>query len=141
MITFKLVVTGSRAWTNRFWLGAYLDMTYANVLSAGKEMVVGVGDCPTGADMMTYEWCRGNGLRPRVYKADWDQYGGAAGPVRNRKMLKEIEPDLVMGFLQRGEANRGTLDCLDQAETLGIDYLEFWSDKFRVHDCPGCLCA
>ncbi len=65
------------------------------------------------------------------YKADWDQYGKAAGPIRNRQMLDtEIakgEDILVIAFPL--EDSIGTWDMINYARDNNIEV--------RVYDIAG----
>lgn len=59
------------------------------------------------------------------YAADWDRDGKAAGPIRNREMLEDFEPDLVLAFLIPEQECRGTWDCIEQALRFGIEVRPF----------------
>ena len=52
-----------------------------------------------------------------AFKAEWNKYGKAAGPIRNHKMLDTM-PDLLLAF--PGPGSRGTIDAIEYAERLGI---------------------
>lgn len=54
------------------------------------------------------------GLPVRVFPADWDAHGRAAGPIRNRLMLNEAEA--VVAF----PGGRGTADCVSEARRRGL---------------------
>jgi hypothetical protein len=51
-----------------------------------------------------------------VYQSQWRVTGKGAGPIRNGLMLDILKPDLVVAF----PGNRGTADCIRQAERRGI---------------------
>jgi len=69
----------------------------------------------TGADTLAAIWAAKNGVATRVFLPDWDKHGKAAGPIRNREMLKEARPALLVAF----PGGRGTADCTRQAEGFG----------------------
>ena len=52
----------------------------------------------TGIDTAAREWAQKNGVPGKSFFADWTQYGRSAGPIRNKKMLTEIQPNLVVAF-------------------------------------------
>jgi hypothetical protein len=52
----------------------------------------------TGIDTCAKEWADRHSIENRQYYADWQQWGKAAGPIRNKKMLEEIQPKLVLAF-------------------------------------------
>lgn len=57
------------------------------------------------------------------YPADWGKYGRAAGPIRNKQMLDEGEPDLVVAFSEirtTGLLSTGTQNMVDLAKKAGV---------------------
>lgn len=73
-----------------------------------------------GADEGAKEWGRSEGLRVITYKADWAMFGKAAGPIRNKRMIVEGKPDIVIAF----PGGRGTADMVKQAYDAGIPVVE-----------------
>jgi hypothetical protein len=63
-------------------------------------------------------------LRIEKYPADWDKYGPAAGPIRNRQML-DTGVDLVIAFRVEGVPSTGTDDCTAEAKRRGIEVREY----------------
>ncbi len=51
-----------------------------------------------------------------AYPADWERLGPAAGPIRNRAMIEQEHPDVVLAF----PGGRGTADMVRKAEAAGI---------------------
>ena len=80
----RVCVTGSRNWCDADLLRL--------VLTRFRPVRIGVGDCPTGADPLALAWAEDNAYAWQQYKADWDTRGKAAGPFRNREMLKLETP-------------------------------------------------
>lgn len=78
----------------------------------------------TGADMLACKWARANlgGGSEHIsqFKARWDAYGKAAGPIRNQEMLDKGKPDLVVAFA----GGRGTADMVRRAKRVGIPVKE-----------------
>jgi len=52
----------------------------------------------TGVDTAAKEWADCHSIENRQFYADWQQWGKAAGPIRNKKMLDEIKPEIVIAF-------------------------------------------
>ncbi|KKN01348.1 hypothetical protein LCGC14_1128740 [marine sediment metagenome] len=50
-------------------------------------------------------------------------YGKAAGPIRNKQMLDEGQPHLVLAFHDNIEESTGTKDMVKQAAKRGIETL------------------
>lgn len=59
----KVIVTGSRDWTDKAAVFRALDDVYGDecVWGTGHEFVVAHGACPTGADRFADEWCAARG--------------------------------------------------------------------------------
>jgi hypothetical protein len=59
------------------------------------------------------------GLPVESFPADWEQYGRAAGPIRNQQML-EAKPDRVFAFHEDLEHSKGTGDMVRRARKAGV---------------------
>jgi len=55
----------------------------------------------------------------QIYYADWERYGRAAGPIRNRQMI-ETKPNLVLAFHNNLALSKGTKNTVDQARKAKI---------------------
>lgn len=51
-----------------------------------------------GADTLAIKWAIENDCEYKVFNADWRSFGRAAGPIRNKQMLVQGNPDLVIAF-------------------------------------------
>ncbi|BBU58525.1 hypothetical protein KU6B_47900 [Mameliella alba] len=60
------------------------------------------------------------GVKHLPFEADWHTHGRAAGPIRNRRMIEEGKPDLVVAF----PGGRGTANMVNQARAAGIEVRE-----------------
>jgi hypothetical protein len=69
-----------------------------------------------GADKLAALWASRRSIPLEPYPADWDRWGMAAGPKRNRQMLIEGKPDLVVAF----PGGDGTADMVRQARKAGV---------------------
>lgn len=74
-----------------------------------------VGDC-RGTDTLTVRWCHENDVSCEVFEADWDKHGRAAGPIRNKQLLKRTST--LIAFL--ASASRGTKNCINQAQKMKL---------------------
>ena len=83
MKEFKVIVAGSRDFTNYEVLKQKLD-----VLLANKERVVIVSGGARGADKMGERYASERNLSCEIYPADWDKFGKGAGYRRNEQMAK-----------------------------------------------------
>ena len=76
--------------------------------------------CANGADSISGDIASEIGYRLLEFPADWNKYGRAAGPIRNKQMLDEGKPDLVLAFHSNIENSRGTKNMIEQAKKRGI---------------------
>lgn len=119
----KVLVTGDRFHDDPWIVSAVLQGLYTtNDISDG--FVVIEGQCPKGgADLYAEQWAKAHaeeGVEHLPFPADWEQYGKSAGPIRNRQMLKEGKPDLVVAFHDDLFASKGTKDMVDVAMKAGV---------------------
>jgi hypothetical protein len=71
-----------------------------------------VGDAP-GVDGIVRAWAARNDRDVKVFKADWEKHGRAAGPIRNRAMA-EYGTSLV-AFQYVGRKTPGTQSMIREA--------------------------
>lgn len=106
----RILVTGGRA---------YRD---SNRIDQVLSEVFGLNDCliqggASGADGLAYLWASRRGIAVCTFLANWDQYGPAAGPIRNGWMIEHAQPDLVIAF----PGGDGTADCVQRAREAGVE--------------------
>jgi hypothetical protein len=114
----RILVTGSRRWSDRAAVGHALATAYR----LWRPIVIVHGGCPTGADAMAATWAQRAGVECEVWPAEWAAYGRAAGPIRNALMV-EAGARLCLAFPLPG--SRGTEDCIRRAEAAGIPVHRF----------------
>lgn len=119
----KVIICGDRNWTD--W-----DMIRRYILSLPKGTLIIQGEC-SGADHIAKQTAKQFGYPTTdKYRADWelcDSLGyprGAAGPIRNRKMLEE-KPDVVVAFHDSIATSKGTKDMLSAAKQAGVKTIIF----------------
>lgn len=72
-----------------------------------------------GADFLARVWAKYNQVPWTEYPADWKNHGMAAGPIRNKQMLDEGKPDLIIAFMFKD--SRGTKNMVEQAKKAGVE--------------------
>ena len=77
-----------------------------------------------GADRLADNWASFNKIPAYRFHAAWTQYGNAAGPIRNAKMLAKGKPDLVVAF----PGATGTKDMIRKALAAKVDVLKVYAD-------------
>lgn len=102
----RVLVCGGRDYADRDFLRLALSELH-------RELAIAclIDGAAPGADSLAHEWAVDTGIPTERYPADWDTYGKAAGAIRNRRMLVEGKPDLVVAF----PGGRGTADMVRQA--------------------------
>ncbi len=106
-----VVVTGDRNWTNR----SVIQKALSNL---PQQTILLHGDC-RGLDQIAASEAIKLGIQTLSVPANWQRFGRAAGPIRNREML-DLEPDLVLAFHDHLDISRGTKDCVQQALARGL---------------------
>jgi hypothetical protein len=111
----RVLITGGRDYAD-FWRlakvldGMHLEQPISCLIEGGA----------TGADRLANGWAKRRGIPLETFTADWDLHGKAAGPIRNRRMLAEGKPDLVIAF----PGGAGTADMVKQARKSGVHVRE-----------------
>lgn len=108
----RVLICGDRHWSD--WQA--ID-TYVSLLPVGSVVIQ--GEAP-GADSAAREAAVAHGYAFESYPADWAAYGRAAGPIRNKQMLTEGQPDLVVAFHDDLESSKGTMNMISQARKAGV---------------------
>lgn len=119
----RVLICGGRDFSDEQWLKEELcDLVwqrrrFKNVPQQVHTIIHGGAQ---GADQMAANFGLGAGLEVIEFKANWGQHGRAAGPIRNKRMLTEGKPDLVIAF----PGGRGTENMVKQARQQGIEVIE-----------------
>lgn len=111
----RVLVCGGRDFNDEELLCKTLDeydlaRTFTGLIHGGAS----------GADWMAGRWAANAGIPASSYPAEWGKHGYGAGPKRNRQMLREGRPDLVIAF----PGGRGTANMVAQARAAGIEVIE-----------------
>jgi len=112
----RVLVCGGRDYTGHDDLFTELDRLHCE---EGPISVIIHGD-QLGADTYAKWWATERGVPHAPFKAEWGRYGKSAGPVRNRRMIVEGKPDLVVAF----KGGKGTADMVRQAMRAAIPVQE-----------------
>ncbi len=107
----KVLVCGGRDYYDPSQMWAVLDS-----LDCFNYISCVIDGAANGADYWGNQWALARN-RPTIrFHADWETHGKAAGPIRNRQMLIEGKPDLVVAF----PGGAGTANMVSQAKKAGI---------------------
>mgnify|MGYP000473452846 CR=1 FL=1 len=98
-----------------------------------------------GADLIAANWATkmmmqdGHAVEVEHYPADWEKYGKGAGPVRNKQMLTEGQPTLVLAFSNDFTASRGTNNMIQQATKAGVPVVKVEIPRMTTQVVPNKL--
>jgi len=87
-----------------------------------------------GADTFGRLWAEARGVPVEAYPAGWAQYGHRAGPIRNKQMLSEGKPNLVVAFHNDIENSKGTKSMIFLTKKDKIPYIIFAQNKAPEFD-------
>ena len=107
----RVLVCGGRKFSDYQLLAQTLD-----ALHCQRAFSLLIHGAARGADTLAHEWAEKNGVLINWYRADWNKYKKAAGPILNTRMLTDGKPQLVVAF----EGGDGTADMIEQARAAGV---------------------
>lgn len=110
-VTKKLTVNVAQ-WRRAFDIMEQLEVAADG---AGKRLII-IHGAARGADHLADFTSNFLGIRAVAFPADWEKHPKAAGPIRNRQMLSEGKPHLVVAF----PGGKGTADMCAIAEKAGV---------------------
>ena len=108
----RVLICGDRNWSDEKVIEkVIIELPVTTVIIQGGAR---------GADSIAEKIARQRGMDVLTFRAEWEKYGRSAGPIRNREMLIEGMPDLVIAFHQDLEHSKGTKNMVEQARKAGI---------------------
>jgi N-acetylmuramoyl-L-alanine amidase CwlA len=120
-------VCGSRTWTDgkaiyealaQFGRAAKFEgeLTVIHGAARGADMLAdgAARELKEWSDAHLINWC----ISILAFPADWKKHGKAAGYIRNKQMLEEGKPDLVLAFWDR--KSKGTASMIKLAIDAGV---------------------
>lgn len=126
MSDYRILITGSRTWSDRAVIHDALHKAADTAETSGRldpsfDRIVVVHGGAAGADSIAGDIARQWGLPVEVHRADWKTYGAAAGPRRN-KIMVGLGADICLAF-PVGDS-RGTRHCMAAAARAGIPVID-----------------
>jgi hypothetical protein len=107
----RLLVCGGRDYTDRLRVWRTLDAMHAR-----DRIVVLIHGNAEGVDTLAKRWAVARRVWHLPFEPNWQTHGDLAGPIRNRRMLDQGKPDLVLAF----PGGRGTRNMIGQAKRAGV---------------------
>ena len=108
----RVLITGGRSFEKRSLLTEALDRLHQE-----RGITTLIHGAAKGADRLAGEWAESRGIEVIANPAEWRRYGRAAGPIRNKQMLAEHKPDVVVAF----PGSTGTANMVSIAEKAGVE--------------------
>lgn len=105
----KVIIAGSRHLT----FPTLVDEAIKCSLFDITEVVSGGA---RGVDALGELWAARNGIPVRLFPADWDKHGKAAGPIRNREMAAYADALIAIW----DGKSLGTKNMIDEARKRGL---------------------
>lgn len=103
----RILVTGGRDFGNIRALYKVLDDIKPTEICQGGAK---------GADLLALNYAIGKNIPHKTYPANWKKHGKAAGMIRNREMLEDFKPDIVVAF----PGGVGTAAMVKIAKAAGV---------------------
>ena len=110
-----VLVCGGRDFDNRDLVTSTLDRIHRE-----RTIKLLIHGAANGADQLANDWAVAAQVSCQSYPADWLKLGRAAGPARNKQMLVEGKPHLVVAF----PGGRGTANMVRQAKQMGVEVMQ-----------------
>lgn len=110
----RVAVVGSREFDSYKLVENTVDSILAE---RGLKDVLIVSGGARGVDTLAELYAIRRNLPKKVYKANWTEYGKAAGPLRNTQIVENS--DLIIAFRLPG--SRGTQNTINQAKERGVE--------------------
>ena len=114
----RILVTGGRDFDDRVLAFRELD-----AIHSVTPVITMIHGAASGADTLADEWAKTQGVAIVSCPADWKRHGRAAGPIRNREMLEQQKPDLVVAF----PGGKGTANMISLAKRAGVQVIDISS--------------
>jgi hypothetical protein len=111
----RLLICGDRRWSD-------LDLIRQTLAALATEFCIDLvieGEA-RGADKQGKVAAKELNIPVMECPADWELLGKSAGPIRNRFMLREGKPDLVVAFHDDLDNSKGTKDMVAIAKKAGV---------------------
>jgi hypothetical protein len=117
-MSYRVLVCGGRNFNDR-------DLVAKTIESLERKPDTIIQGGANGADLLAKEYAAFNRIHCLTFYAQWSIHGKAAGPIRNKLMLVEGQPDLVLAF----DGGRGTANMITTARKHGVEVREVLPDE------------
>ena len=112
METFRVIIAGSRNYEDFYSLSSFCKICLSK-----KSNIEIVSGHAKGADLLGERFSKENGYRLKLFPAEWDKYGLAAGPKRNKAMAAYA--DALIAFWDG--SSKGTKNMIELAKRNNLE--------------------
>jgi len=112
-----VITCGGRGFDD--WALVHATMVRYKSGTIPTDLLVVIHGAARGADTYVANWCTLNGVEQWTFPANWTRFGGAAGPIRNARMLDvglHFGIERVIAF----PGGWGTADMVRRATEAGV---------------------
>lgn len=113
----RVIIAGTRTFDGYELLRRTMCKLFGSIPASQLEIVS--GHCPSGADSLGEQFAIRNHIKLTLFPAEWNTYGKAAGPIRNRQMAEYASPDGYCIVFWDGKS-RGSQSMIAEASKAGI---------------------
>lgn len=117
----RIIIAGSRQFNDYHKMLTELDNLGIHLINLIDPIEIVSGHA-YGADTLGERFAKAYHYPLKIFHADWDNYGRAAGPIRNEQMAKyaaEADKGVLIAF-PLGES-RGTRNMIKLAKQYGLE--------------------
>ena len=116
----KWIIAGSRTFNDK----EFIKQFFAECINKYGEPDEVISGGAKGVDAFAKSWARYNKYFFMEFPANWDKYGPAAGPIRNKEMASYAGKDAILVLVWDGKS-KGSLSMKNEAIKAGIQVVEY----------------
>ena len=117
----RIIIAGSRQFNGYHNMLTELDNLGIHLINSINPIEIVSGHA-SGADTLGERFAKAYHYPLKIFPAEWDKYGRAAGPIRNEQMAKyaaEADRGMLIAF-PIGES-KGTRNMIKLAQQYGLE--------------------
>lgn len=114
--SFNLLIAGGRDFSNYDLLARRCAAYIAE--NCGVQELTILSGCASGADSLGEQFAKEYQLQCRFFPAQWEKFGRAAGPMRNRQMAQVADGAVVFW----DGRSRGTRSMIGYLRQMGVPF-------------------